>query len=311
MSQAAKQKADSVPLFGSESSTGSSGNGDGAGASKGKPQRNYPPTTLKKALAVASAIQDGASGMPVNRLTLAELMHNSPSSSTFATLLQASRMYGLTADGPTPNMFALTPRGEDATGTDEEARIRALRQAVLSIQPYNDCLTAFNNSKKIPAPKVCIDTLTAKAKVPAARAEECLQFMLADARFVRFTRIVGDSEYVDLDGAPSPAPSSGPLHAQEEVTLEDDEQSEVETTERPNLTVVKSTAGDLPQAPVKPKKIFIVHGKDHRPMEQVKKTLDEFKVPCAVALIEPHAGRPISEKVMKLMQECTSAIVIF
>ncbi len=47
-------------------------------------------------------------------------------------------------------------------------------------------------------------------------------------------------------------------------------------------------------------------------MEQVKKMLDQFKVPSAVAVDEPNKGRPISMKVATLMRdECSSAIFIF
>jgi predicted nucleotide-binding protein len=57
--------------------------------------------------------------------------------------------------------------------------------------------------------------------------------------------------------------------------------------------------------------IFIVHGKDTTPLEQLKKILSEFKIPFKVAVDEPNVGRPISQKVSDLMKSCTSAIVIF
>jgi hypothetical protein len=46
-----------------------------------------------------------------------------------------------------------------------------------------------------------------------------------------------------------------------------------------------------------PKKVFIAHGKDRQPLDQLKKVLDRFKVRCAVAVDEPHKGRPISAEV--------------
>jgi predicted nucleotide-binding protein len=57
--------------------------------------------------------------------------------------------------------------------------------------------------------------------------------------------------------------------------------------------------------------MFIVHGKDVTPLEQLKKILLEFKIPFKVAVDEPHVGRPISPKVSELMKSCTSAIIIF
>lgn len=67
-----------------------------------------------------------------------------------------------------------------------------------------------------------------------------------------------------------------------------------------------------PEPPSTPKKVFIAHGKNRVPLDQLKKMLDQFKVKYAVAVDEPNKGRPISAKVANLMQaECSSAIFIF
>jgi predicted nucleotide-binding protein len=74
------------------------------------------------------------------------------------------------------------------------------------------------------------------------------------------------------------------------------------------------TSLQLPPAkPVEPisKQIFIGHGKNKAPLEQLKRILDRFKVPYKVAIDEPHKGRPISAKVKEIMQSCSSAIFIF
>jgi predicted nucleotide-binding protein len=58
--------------------------------------------------------------------------------------------------------------------------------------------------------------------------------------------------------------------------------------------------------------VFIAHGKNRVPLDQLKKALDQFKVKDAVAVDEPNRGRPISKKVADLMQgECSSGIFIF
>jgi predicted nucleotide-binding protein len=67
-----------------------------------------------------------------------------------------------------------------------------------------------------------------------------------------------------------------------------------------------------PHAPLEPKKVFIAHGKNRVPLEQLKKALDQFKVKYAVAVDEPNRGRPISKKVAELMEdECSSGVSIF
>lgn len=57
--------------------------------------------------------------------------------------------------------------------------------------------------------------------------------------------------------------------------------------------------------------IFVAHGKNKKPLEQLKHILDQFKVPYRVATDEPHLGRPISQKVRETMQECNCAVLIF
>lgn len=59
------------------------------------------------------------------------------------------------------------------------------------------------------------------------------------------------------------------------------------------------------------KGIFIAHGKNKKPLEQLKRILDQFKIPYKVAIDEPNLGRPISEKIREIMQACNCAILIF
>ena len=57
--------------------------------------------------------------------------------------------------------------------------------------------------------------------------------------------------------------------------------------------------------------IFIAHGKNKKPLEQLKEVLDQFKIPYKVAVEEPNLGRPIGSKVREIMQSCNCAILIF
>jgi predicted nucleotide-binding protein len=275
-----------------------------------KKQRNYPPLTLERALAVAQAIQDRASGMPVDKLTLGDLMGNSPGSSTFQNLVAASRMYGLTTGGINATDFKLTPRGDAATGADEVAQQQARRQAVLSIEPYKIFLEAFAD-KRLPAEGFSTQYLIKNCKVDADRAAECLKFMLADARKVGFIHVVKDNDWINLRGTAIAASRPTP-------TLLEVEDNDGEDTDMSDVQGAASNAQPAatppvePQAPTPPKKIFIAHGKDHAPLEQLTKILDRLKIPYAVAVDEANRGRPISAKVANLMKnECGSAIVIF
>ncbi len=57
--------------------------------------------------------------------------------------------------------------------------------------------------------------------------------------------------------------------------------------------------------------IFIAHGKNKKPLDQLKKILDQFKIPYKVAIDEPNLGRPISGKIREIMKACNCAILIF
>lgn len=57
--------------------------------------------------------------------------------------------------------------------------------------------------------------------------------------------------------------------------------------------------------------IFIAHGKNKKPLEQLKRILEKFGIQCRVAVDEPSLGRPISGKVRDVMKSCNCAIVIF
>jgi predicted nucleotide-binding protein len=57
--------------------------------------------------------------------------------------------------------------------------------------------------------------------------------------------------------------------------------------------------------------IFVAHGKNKKPLEQLKRILDQFKIPYRVAVDEPNLGRPIGAKVREIMQACNCAILIF
>jgi predicted nucleotide-binding protein len=289
------------------------------GRASGSKNRNYPPLRLAEALRVGTAIQDEASGMTVSRLTLAELLNVSPSSSNFRDLVAASRFYGLTSGGINSEGFGLTSVGQDATGGDEVARSAAYKKAVLSVPPYKTFFETFAN-KKVPGLAALREFLVKTAEVPAERAEECIAYILADAETAGFLRSVKGGSYIDLAGAPKPDPSS---RAEITDSSENDgidggpDQESAIAGSRPDehLPVDSKSAARTPLAQEpegKPKKVFIAHGKNRTPLEQLKKALDQFKVSYAVAVDEPNKGRPISKKVAALMRdECSSGVFIF
>lgn len=282
---------------------------------KGRPagtkNRNYPPLGLAEALRVPRVIQDEASGMEVSRLTLAELLNVSPASSNFRELVASSRFYGLTNGGINADEFSLTPLGNEATGGDEVAQVSAYKQAVMNVAPYKTFFATFSN-KKIPSPTAFKEFLALSASVAAERADECMQFILADAQTAGLVRAMkGGAQYVDLSGTPSTNIEDDEEEAEDALDLDAADALDVEPKDEGDETPGAETATPLP-GNGKPKKVFIAHGKNRTPLDQLKNALDTFKVRYAVAIDEPNAGRPISRKVAALMRdECSSGIFIF
>jgi predicted nucleotide-binding protein len=280
----------------------------GRGRPTGSKNRNYPPLKLADALNVAQTIEDKASGVTTSRLTLAKLLDISPASSNFSNLVASSRMYGLTNGGINATEFSLTPLGKEATGADEVMRVAAYKKAVVNIAPYRAFFQAFNN-KKVPTAMPFTDFLVKSADVQPDRADECMALILADAEKAGLVRpMKGGALWIDLAGTPT----SSDAEKDAEPDAGANGAGENGTRSEPDLVVITPTPAQPTTPTGKPKKVFIAHGKNRVPLEQLKKALDTLKVSYAVAVDEANQGRPISRKVATLMRdECSSGIFIF
>lgn len=88
----------------------------------------------------------------------------------------------------------------------------------------------------------------------------------------------------------------------EETDQPHDLENEKKLTQGKSNEVVKEETGQG---------IFIAHGKNKKPLEQLKKILDQFKIQYRVAIDEPNLGRPIGSKIREIMRSCNCAILIF
>ena len=82
----------------------------------------------------------------------------------------------------------------------------------------------------------------------------------------------------------------------------DDDQAQSGSTSQPPSVKAQSQLGEG---------IFVAHGKNKKPLEQLKRILDQFKIPYKVAIEEPNLGRPIGSKIRETMEACNCAILIF
>jgi predicted nucleotide-binding protein len=271
------------------------------------PQAFMPRTGLKDVVLLTSALRDDFAGADATPIDLAQSVGRSPSSSTWQFLTGAAVAYGLTTGAYNANTISLTTRGQKLTMPTEEGEDKgALLEAALTPEVPKAFYEKYDRNK-FPSETIAKNVL-AQLGVPRERVEEALKIIVDNAKLVGILKEVSGNLYVQLrsSGTANAGSISNPA-AEEEPVEEVFNDTEVDD----NTSAAQKQ--DEPPIPVsqKPKPIFIAHGKDKKPLEQLKVILDQFKIPYRVDVDEPHAGRPISEKVRSLMNECGSAIVIF
>lgn len=262
---------------------------------KRRKQRPFPRNTLEEALKIANTIQDQNNGQPMKKIFIADQIKIKPESSNFRNLISSSYRYGLTKGGYQAEFISLTPLGDAITKTkDEKEKLSFLQEACQRVNVWKSFYQRYRDAK-LPSEDYAKNLLKDEFKVPEEHVDECLNLLLSNGRFSKIIQ--------DVAGAPRIVFETVPTIPTKEGEKEKEEEKEGEGIEE-----------DIPSAPPptpKPKQIFIAHGKNKIPLEQLKKILDQFKVPYKVAIDEPHMGRPISQKVAEIMTNCSSAIFIF
>lgn len=271
--------------------------GQGGGATRG-PRRPFPRHTLAEALAIAETIQRANNGQPMNRLLLADALGRTPSSSEFRDLLGSSYKYALTHGTEKATDISLTPNGTAATKpTSTAERGAALVGAALNPPIFRAIYERYDNGR-LPEGNFFRNVLERdpKFRVPHELADECAGLVLENGRFVGIVRDISGSPHVILN-VETP-PEIEPTLEAEEIAGEPSEQA---------------AAPPRPPAPEPPplRYIFVGHGKNTKARDQLEKVLREFDIPYKVATEEPNRGRPISQKVAEVMQECRAGILIF
>lgn len=260
-------------------------------------RRPFPVHTFEEALKVAKAIQDKNAGKPWKPLFVAEALGIKPSSSNFREITSSAYKYGLTEGTWNAQYILLTDLGKSITKPlDPNQEVKDKQEAVLKIELFKKVYEHYRDAK-FPSPDDSYfkNMLEKEFNVPRELVDECIQLLLANGRYTGIIRDVSGAPYVVFAETAPEAPLERP-------------EEKGEAGEKPLAGIPPPTL--IPTPPVI-NQIFVIHGKNKVPLEQLKKILAEFKIPFKVAIDEPHIGRPISQKVADLMKTCTSAIVIF
>lgn len=278
--------------------------------SRGKrAQSSFPKYPLAEAVKVAQVIEDTNAGQPLPPVETALAMDLSPRNSQFEQLTSASIKYGLTSGSSRADEISITDLGQSVVSPESpEAKAQALLSAALAPETFRD-LYAFFRGKKLPEEQFLLNTIVRQFDIPREHAAVCARVFLANMELVGLVKSRGTDRYLSTQARPVLSPDTNDEDPEDEIA-DDVSPDDRADTDTPPLQV-----GAPPPAASarkkRPNRIFIGHGRNHKPLEQLTKTLDNLSIPYAVAADEATVGRPISKKVRDTMDECGAAILIF
>jgi len=269
---------------------------------------SFPKMTLEQALDAPKALMRNG-GNPLTAIDLASAIGKSPGSSIIRTLSAASSAYGLTGGGY-KSTFTMGTFGQAITSpTGPEERTRSLVAAALN-PPVFKSVYDYYKGKKLPEKGYLVNTVVREFDVAAGdTAETFAEIFLANLRFVGLTRNTPGGEWLHNEpGLAQVEPAAGPVAGNGEVV----EQISAEVDHTPPLQdeppVPPAAASERRK---RPNKLFVGHGRNKKPLEQLTKILRDLGIPYLVAEDEANVGRPISKKVRDTMEQCGAAILIF
>lgn len=270
-------------------------------------QADIPSVSLEAARRVPQAIVDNYGSHPTRPIDVASALDMTPSSGRFRTLCGAAVGYGLTDGGPNAPLISMAPLGIRALSpTEVDDDLRALREAALKPTVANEFYTRYDGSP-LPPKNIAENVLKNNLSVPADRAADVYELLMANAKFVGFVKTIKDKEYIDTGGPLAASSPATPSVGDGTDVAEDDDEDEVLPQE------VVPPRQPQPAADPAPAKnaIFVGHGGNRKPMEQLVKILGEYGIPHKEAVLEANRARPIPQKVADTMRECGAAILVF
>lgn len=275
---------------------------DGAKRSK-LSQTELPNNSLSQAERIAHAIWENFAGRGAAPHDVAISLDMSPTSGTWRNLCGSAIAYGLTEGGYAADQITLTPLGRRIVGPTEagdDARARV--EAVLQPRVQREFFEKYNKAK-LPPDNIGANVLVSMG-LPKDRAARSFEILKENGQVTGIIRDTKTGPFVAIEN--TTAPTRPEVSS---ATLEDDDGDATlwrqAPKEQPGVHVDHSSS----DAGVK--QLFVAHGKNRKPLDDLKRILDQFKIPYKVAIDEPNKGRPISAKVAELMGECSAGIFIF
>ena len=161
-------------------------------------------------------------------------------------------------------------------------------------------------------PKNIVQNVLFTLSVPKDRTADVYDLLIENARFVGLLTSIKDKEYIDIGGPVKRSAATSAATSMEEDEVEDDglilgDEIHQDT----EVDLAPSRPADPPPASAHKNAIFVGHGGNKKPMEQLIKILNECGMPHKEAIDEANRARPIPQKVAETMRECGAAILVF
>lgn len=266
-------------------------------------QTDLPRVSLEKALRLPRALLEEYAGQPTPPLDLALAVGVKPSSSGWRSLTGSAIGYGLTEGGYNASTISLTELGRRAVAPQEEGEdIEALREACLKPAVIGRFLHKYDGNK-FPREDIARNVLKGEFEVPAARVDEALAMIVANAETIGAFRTMGGDRYVSLALTPRETTSTG--------TSMSEESSPESVEPLPETPVPPATPGASALAhdgrPVSA--IFVSHSKGTKVLDQVKQLLELADLRAEVAVEQETVAIPVPDKVFDAMSRSDAAII--
>lgn len=267
------------------------------------PQTEFPNNNLETSMRIAQALWDHYAGKGAPPHDVAMALDLSPTSGGWRNLCGSSIAYGLTEGGYAAEEILLSALGRRVVAPEEDGDdAAALVEAILSPRIMSEFFQKYDKAK-FPRDDIAKNVLVGMG-LPKDRTEKAFEILRENGNFAGIIRDTKTGPFVALGARPV-------LQRKDESDVQEDDDAtdpEILTPDDPSSATPQTPRAKGPEGP---KQIFVAHGKNRKPLEELKKILDKFKVPYKVAVDEPHAGRPISQKVADLMKSCSAGIFIF
>ena len=264
----------------------------------------FPKHPIKTALRVPLALEEKNSGNPMPPTEIAIAIDKSPGSSDFRMLLSSSIKYGLSTGSYNQSKVAMTPLARDIVApTSDEAKNVALFHAAFTPPLFKSIFSAYKG-KKVPDMQFFQNALVRDFGVSKDQAARCATVFYENADYLGLIRQATTGKWLASEPAGSRWQEEADGGSQDEETQHD---------LNPDQLPPPQARADAkaPGAPPAKNAIFLGHGKNRVPLQQLEKFLSEYKIPHKVVVDEANKGRPISQKVADSMNECGAAIIIF